>query len=192
MKILRCLFMLLVFAVAAYPQTENLGMGAFSNTKGDIKLAVDAALVDTNINSPYVMFVLYMAAGKDGVNIVVGREGIVMVYGGQEYKMPSFEELRKNYKGEIHDINFYGHLGKEGIISSWMKLYVFPAEGDFFPPMTVRSPVVADEASIYNNADFRTKCYFKNPGLKKGEKLIIRVTAKNNPALSSEVEVTLK
>jgi hypothetical protein len=184
--------MLLVFAVAAYPQTENLGMGAFSNAKGAIKLAVDAALVDANINSPYVMFVLYMAAGKDGVEIVVGREGIVMVYDGQEYKMPSYEELQKNYKGEIHDINFYGHLGKEGIISSWMRLYQFPAEGDFFPPLTLRSPVVADQASIYNNAGFRTKCYFKNPGLKKGDKLVIKVTAKNRPDLSCEVEVVLK
>jgi len=51
---------------------------------------------------------------------------------------------------------------------------------------------VTDEGSMAGQLGFRTKCYFKNPGFQKGDKLIIRVTAKNNPALSSEVEVTLK
>ena len=38
---------------------------------------------------------------------------------------------------------------------------------------------------------FMTKCYFKNPGFKKGDKVVIRVTAKNKPELTSEVAVVL-
>jgi len=192
MKTLRIIIALLVFGAAAHAQTEDLGLGAFANEKGGIKLAVDAALVDLDINSPYVMFVLYMAAGKEGQDVVVARDGVVMIYDGQEYKMPSVSELRKNYKGEIHDITFYRHLAKEGIIASWMRTYDFPRTGDFFPPLTMNAPVKADEGSMMNFIGFRTKIYFKNPGFKKGDKLTIQVTAKNKPEMTGQVEVVLK
>jgi hypothetical protein len=187
--------MVLVLCVAAYPQTsqtEDLGMGAFANDKGAIKLAVDAGLVNLDIKSPYVMFVLYMAAGKENQNIVVARDGVVMIYNGQEYRMPSLEEFHKNYKGEVHDVSLYRHLGKEGLIASWMRFYDFPRQGEFFPPLSLRSQLPRDEGSMYSNAGFRTKCYFKNPGFKRGDTLTIKVTAKNNPQLTGEVQVTLR
>ena len=192
MKTLRFILALLILVGPAFAQTKDLGMGAFENEKGAIRLAVDASLVDVNMKSPYVMFVVYMASAKEQQEIVVGRQGVVMVYNGQEYAMPSVAELRKNYKGEIHDVNFYRHLGKEGIIASWMRLYDFPQRADFFPPLTLNAPVKADEGSMMNFIGFRTKCYFKNPGFVRGDKLTIRVTAKNNPALTGEVEVVLK
>lgn len=188
-KTISALFILVAFA---YPQTEDLGMGAFSNEKGPIKLAVDAGLVNLDINSPYVMFVVYMASGKDNQNIVVARDGVVMIYKGQEYRMPSLEELRKNYKGEIRDVNMYRHLGKEGIIASWMRFYDFPQQGQFFPPLTLNDQLPRDEGSMFNFTGFRTVCYFKNPGFKPGDTLVLRVTAKNKPELVSEVTVTLK
>jgi hypothetical protein len=192
MKTIRVLLALLVLGTAASAQTQDLGLGAFANEKGGIKLAVDAALVNQDINSPYVMFVVYMAAGKENQDVVVGREGVVLLYNGKEYKMPSVSELRKNYRGEIRDVTFYRHLGKEGIIASWMRLYDFPQRADFFPPLTLNSPVKADQGSMLNFVGFRTKCYFKNPGLKKGDKLVIQVTAKNKPDLSGQVDVVLK
>ncbi len=45
---------------------------------------------------------------------------------------------------------------------------------------------------MMNRIGFRTKCYFKNPGFKKGDKLTIKVTAKNNPELTGQVDVVLK
>jgi hypothetical protein len=192
MKVLTTVLAFLVLSAVAFPQTEDLGLGAFSNEKGAIMLAVDASLINQDLASPYVMFVVYMASKSENQNIAVSRDGVVMVYNGQEYKMPSLQDLRKNYRGEIRDINFYRHLGKEGLISSWMRLYDFPASGDFFPPLTLSAPLKTDAGSMYNFSGFRTKCYFKNPGFKKGDKLILRVTAKNNPALSGEVEVILK
>ena len=192
MKALRIFLAFLLLGGTAFAQTKDLGMGAFENESGAIKLAVDAALVDVDIKSPYVMFVLYMAAAKEGQEIVVDRNGIVMTYNGQDYNMPSVAELRKNYKGEIHDISFYRHLGKEGIIASWMRLYDFPQRADFFPPLTLNAPVKADEGSMMNFIGFRSKIYFKNPGLKRGDKLTIKVTAKNNPQLTGQVDVVLK
>jgi len=105
--------------------------------------------------------------------------------------MPSLRELRKNYEAEIRNITLCRHLGKEGIASSWMRFYRFPADGDFFPPLTPRSRIRADEGFMTGYNGFVIKCYFKNPGFKKGDKLVIRVTAKNKPELTGEVAVVL-
>jgi hypothetical protein len=191
MKILKTVSLLLLLGVAAYGQSENLGMGAFSNEHGPILLVADASLVDFQIKSPYVMFVMYMAAKNVNQNIVVSRDTVVMVYQGQEYKMPSFKELQEKYNGEIRDLNFYRHLGKEGIISSWARLYNFPQRADFFPPINQRGTLSVDEASMYSFTGFRTKVYFKNPGLKKGDKVMFRVWDKKDPKISGEIEVVL-
>jgi hypothetical protein len=167
-------------------------MGAFANEKGPILIAVDAALVDFQIDKPYVMFVIYLAAKRENQNIVVSRDTVAMVYDGQEYKMPSFRELRENYKGEIRDLDFYRHLGKEGIVSTWARFYNFPQKADFFPPETQGSTLAVDEASMYSFTGFRTKAYFKNPGFKKGDKITFKVWDKKDPNLSGEVDVVFK
>jgi hypothetical protein len=191
MKIFKAIAFLVLLSSIAYPQTKDLGLGAFSNENGAIKLAVDAGLVQQNLKNPYVMFVVYMAAAKENQSIVVPRDNVVMIYKGQEYKMPSIKELRSQYGAEIRDITFYRRLTKAGIESSWMRFYQYPANEDFFPPLTTHAPLPKDEAWIYNSVGFRTKCYFKNPGFQKGDKLILRVSDKKNPELMGEVEITL-
>ena len=191
MKIFKSILLVLFLCAAAYGQTEDLGMGAFASEHGPILLAVDAALVDFQMDSPYVMFVVYMASKNQNQDIVVGRDTIVMVYQGQEYKMATFKELRDNYKGTIHDIDFYRHLGKEGIISAWVRFYNFPQRADFFPPLSLRGTLAVDEGSMYGFTGFRTKVYFKNPGFKKGDKVTFKVWGKNNPNVASQLNVVL-
>jgi hypothetical protein len=192
MKIFKSVLFVLLLCGAAYAQTEDLGMGAFASERGPILLAVDAALVDFQLNSPYVMFVVYMAAKDQNKDIVVGRDTIAMVYQGKEYKMPTLKELRDNYKGEIHDVDFYRHLGKEGIIASWVRFYNFPQRADFFPPLTLRGTLAVDEGSMYGFTGFRTKVYFKNPGFKKGDKVTFKVWDKKDPNVSGQVDVVLE
>jgi len=192
MKIFRSvLLVLLLCAAVASPQTRDLGMGAFESERGPILLAVDAALVDFQINAPYVMFVMYMASKEVNRDIVVSRDSIVMIYNGQEYKMPTYKELRENYRGEIHDVDFYRHLGKEGIISTWARFYNFPQRADFFPPLTLRSTVSVDEGSMYGYTGFRTKLYFKNPGFKKGDKVTFKVWDIKDPKIGSQIDVVI-
>ena len=105
--------------------------------------------------------------------------------------MPPLKELRKNYGAEIRDITLLRHLGKEGIASSWIRFYKFPNEGDFFPPLTARAQVKTDRGSMSGFHGFVTKCYFKNPGFKAGDKILIRVAAKNKPEAKGEVAVVL-
>ena len=196
MKFVRLVLPVLLLCMFAYgqeqkPATEDLGLGAFASERGPILLAVDSALVDLQMNNPYVMFVLYMASKNQNQDIVVDRDTIVMIYKGQEYKMPTIKELRENYRGTIRDIDFYRHLGKEGIVSSWIRFFNFPAQPDFFPPLTLRGGVPVDRGSMYGFTGFRTKAYFKNPGFKKGDKVTFKVWDKKDPKISGEVDVVL-
>jgi hypothetical protein len=191
MKLIRLALIALVISSAAYPQTADLGMGAFSNEKGAILVAVDAALVNRAIDSPYVMFVVFLAAKDQGQSISVAAKDVVMVYKGQEYRMPSLKDLRDNYRGEIRDIDFYRHLGKEGINASWVRLYEFPEKANFFPPLTLTSTLAVDEGYMTAFNGFLTPMYFKNPGFAKGDKLTIKVRDKKNALLSGECEVVL-
>lgn len=192
MKILKVAMIVLILTAAAYPQTKDLGMGAFANEAGPIVMAVDAQLVDGSINSPYAMFVLFMGAKEKEVPITVAAKDVVMVYKGQEYHMPKLADLREHYRGEMRDLNFYRRLGKEGIIASWVRFYDFPEEGSFFPPLTQGSDVAATEGHMIAFSAFMSPIYFKNPGFAKGDKLTIKVRDVKNPALTGECEVVLQ
>jgi len=191
MKALKVAIALLVLAAAAYPQTVDLGMGSFSNESGPILMAVDAALVNRSIGSPYAMFVLFVGIGDNKGSVSVAAKDIVMVYKGQEYRMPSLSDLRKNYGGEIRDLEFYARLGKEGLISSWIKFYDFPDSDHFFPPLTLSSNLALTEGHMSAFRGFMTPLYFKNPGFAKGDKLTIKVRDVKNPAVTGECEVVL-
>ena len=192
MKTLKVALIMLILAVAAYPQTKDLGMGAFANESGPIFMAVDAQLVGQSINNPYAMFVLFMGARDKDTAITVATKDVVMVYKGQEYHMPKLANLRENYKGEIRDLDFYRRLGQEGIMASWVRFYDFPNEGDFFPPLTAQSGVVAAEGHLVALNGFITPIYFKNPGFAKGDKLTIKVRDVKNAAITGECEVVLQ
>lgn len=191
MKLLRIALVALVLTAAAYPQTSDLGMGTFSSESGAILMTVDASLVDRIADSPYVMFFAYLGSKDQGQAVTVAAKDVVMVYKGQEYAMPTVKELRANYRGEIRDIDFYRHLGKEGINASWVRLYQFPEKANFFPPLTLRSTLAVDEGHMTGFYGFMTPLYFKNPGFAKGDKLTIKVRDKKNAQLSGECEVVL-
>lgn len=185
--------LVLVFAAAAFPQTKDLGLGAFSNETGGILMAVDAGLVIQAIDNPYAMFVLFLAARDQNRNVVVAAKDVVMVYKGREYRMPSLGELREDYGGGIiRDLNFYRALGQQGIISSWVRLYRFPDNHNFFPPLTLRSTLAVDEGHMTSFDGFVTPIYFKNPGFAKGDTLTIKVRDRKDPSITGECEVVLK
>jgi len=191
MKVIRYAVLLLVLCAVATPQTKDLGMGAFSNEQGAIVLTIDASLADLKLDSPYVMFMAFMGAKKDQ-NITISRNDVVMVYKGQEYKMPSVKELREKYMGETNDRDIYRRLGKEGVIASTLRFYQFRDQYDFFPVLGLRGTVPGEEGSINGYVGFKTRLYFKNPGFKKGDSVLIKVKDKKNPELTGECAVVLK
>jgi len=190
MKLSKIAMIVLILSAVAYPQTKDLGMGAFSNQSGAILMAVDASLVNLDKDSPYVMFVAFMA-GAGNQSFAVAAKDVVMVYKGQEYRMPSVGELRDDYRGEIRDLDFYRRLGKEGINASWIRFYEFPERSNFFPPLTLTAPLAASEGHMAGKLGFVTPLYFKNPGFAKGDKLTIKVRDMKNPEFTGECDIVL-
>ncbi len=182
-----CLFVLAM----ASAQTIDLGQNVFYNDEGDIIMAADAALAVRRLDSPYVMFMVYMVA-KGNQSLSVNRDSVAMVYNGQEYKMASLKEIRENYRGELNDVNTYRRLGKETLVLSRMRLYTFPADTDFFPVLGARGALPVDEGSMSGQIGFRTKFYFKNPGFKKGNELLLKVHDRKNLELVGSVAVILQ
>lgn len=177
----------LVLTVSA--ETEYLGQAAFSNSDGPINIAVDASVVFQKMESPYVMFVLFMGADKDVV-ATLHRDKIVMIYKGQEYQMPGIADLRKAYKSQRNDTSLFERSGKEGLISSHLRFYDFQWRYDFFP-LQGSSVRVTDEGEIRNFVGFKTRAYFKNPGFQNGDELTIKVTDKNNPDIWGQCDIEI-
>lgn len=182
----------LALAPAAYPQSQDLGLGAFADESGPILMAVDAGLVIRSLDNPYAMFVLFMAARDQNASVTVAAKDVVMVYKGREYSMPTLAELRGDYGGVIRDVDFYRRLGKEGIMSSWVRLYQFPDQSSFFPPLTLQSSLAVTEGHMTAFDGFVTPVYFKNPGFAKGDKLTIKVRDAKDASITGECEVVLK
>jgi hypothetical protein len=192
-KIAKIALMALVLAAVAAAQTgtKDLGMGAFSNESGAILVAVDASLVNLDRDNPYVMFAAFFATADMRRSVTIAAKDVVMVYKGQEYRMPSVKEFRSGYRGAIRDVTFYQRLGKEGISSSWIRFYQFPEESNFFPPLTLTAPLAASEGSMVGQNGFMTPLYFKNPGFAKGDKLLIKVRDAKDPQIAGECDIVL-
>jgi hypothetical protein len=191
MKILRLtLFALFVFTAAVSAQTINPGQKVFINQEGPITLVIDAALAVEKIKSPYVMFAAYMVS-TSGESYVVNRQDVVMIYNEQEYTMPTYPEWRKDYNSGQGDMMLFLRLGKETLALSRLRDFSFPADSDFFPILG-RGPALTDKGSLSGMTGFRTKLYFKNPGFKKGDQLVIRVRDRKNPNVEGACAVILE
>jgi predicted RNase H-like HicB family nuclease len=191
MKIIQRAFLFLLVCAAAYAQTEDLGQGVFYNDEGDIIMVVDASLAIVKMNSPYVMFMVFMAT-RGPNTIQVHRDDVAVVYEGQEYKMPSIQELRKNYNDQRNDHEHYQRIGKDGIIFTKIRFYSFPQDSEFFPVLGPDASPAINTGTLGGNFGFKTKFYFKNPGFKKGDELMLKVKDRKNPEIAGEVGIILK
>ena len=191
MKILKwALLGVLALSAAGFGQTTELGQNVFTSDQGEIILTIDAALAVRKLDSPYVMFMAYMIV-RGGQSYIVHRDDVTMNYNGQEYKMPSLKEWRDKYNGAQGDMTTYGRLGKETLVLSQLRDYDFPWDQDFFPILG-RGPLPTDQGSMAGTVGFRTKLYFKNPGFKNGDQLVITVLDRKDPEVMGSCAVILK
>jgi hypothetical protein len=191
MKALKfALFCFLALSAIVFGQTDELGQHVFMSDQGEIVLTIDAALAVRKMDSPYVMFMAYMVV-RGGQNVVVHRDDVTMTYNGKDYGMPSLKELRSGYNGAQGDERLYSRMGKETLALSRLRNYGFPADQDFFPILG-RGPLPTDHGSLTGTIGFRTKLYFKNPGFKDGDQIVISVRDKNDPELYGSCGVVLK
>ena len=192
MKILHTTIILLVVSVLIVAQTEHLGQHVYYNSEGGINMAVDAGLAVQRLDSPYVGFALYVG-GDEGVNATINRKDVILIYNGQEYHMPDIKTFRSEYRFDVRDQRYYDTFagGIESLIGSYMRLYEFQWNLDFFPTRS-SGKLVTDEISLSPHIAMITGAYFKNPGFKVGDTFVIKVTDKNNPSISGSCAVELK
>ena len=191
-KILHTTIILLVVSVLIVAQTEHLGQHVYYNSEGGINMAVDAGLAVQRLDSPYVGFALYVG-GDEGVNATINRKDVILIYNGQEYHMPDIKTFRSEYRFDVRDQRYYDTFagGIESLIGSYMRLYEFQWNLDFFPTRS-SGKLVTDEISLSPHIAMITGAYFKNPGFKVGDTFVIKVTDKNNPSISGSCAVELK
>jgi len=173
MKPIRFALAAIFFLGIASAQTVDLGQNLFFNNEGEIVVCVDAALAVRKLDSPYVMFMVFMGSKSQG-SVSVHRDDVVMVYKGQEYKMPTIEEFRKEYQGAQRDYDLYRRLGKDSLALSQMRFWNYPWDYDYFPVLG-SGALPSDQLSMSGNLGARTKVYFRNPGFQKGDELVIKV-----------------
>lgn len=192
MKIARFLGAVLVVSLTAFPETKNLGMGAYTSESGAILLLVDSALVARTLDNPYVMFYAFMACKDINQKITVAAKDIVVVYKGKEYSLPSGKELREKHKGMLRHLRLYANMGKEGVEASWIQAYKFPSRAHYFNERESNPTIPAlAEWSMYGLYGFSMPLFIENIGFAKGDTVIFKVRDAKNPELNGEVEVVL-
>ncbi len=189
MNFFRTLTLLSMMACLLPAQTLDLGQNVFFNEEGVINVAADASVASRTLEGEYVMFVLYLIA-DDGAYASIDREDVVLVHNEKVYSMPSLEEFRKNYRQDRRDMTLYNRLGKESLIQSKMRFYRFQWTYDFFPVLG-QNVTVTDRGDMSSQLGFKTKVYFKNPGFKAGDHVIIKVMDRKNPEVWGAVTVVL-
>ena len=142
------------------------------------------------LDSPYVPFVLYMGADPS-VIANINRSDVTLVHDGRSYQMVGIKELRKEYDHDTRDYRMYSRFSKENLALSRMRYYRFQTQYDFFPPRASNLRIT-DEASVSETIGFRTFAYFKNPGFKDGDTIVINVVDKEDSEIWGASAVLLE
>jgi len=179
MKIVRLVLLFSLVGLLVMAQTQHLGQRVFINEEGAINLAIDASLAVQKLDSSYVPFVLYM--GTDKGSATVPRENVFLIHNGNTYSLPELKTFRSEYKDDRNDYRQYNqvYMGQESLVMTRFRDYRFEWDRDFFPPRG-SGLTVSNRAGISNVIGFKTFAYFKNPGFKKGEQVLIKVIDNKN------------
>ena len=191
MKIVRFVLLLSMVGLLVMAQTQHLGQHVFINEEGAINLCVDAGLAVERLDSPYVPFVLYMGTDKGAATVT--RENVFLIHNDTAYNLPELKVFRSEYKGDSADYRQYNqiYMGQESLVMTRLRDYRFEWAYDFFPPRA-SGRTVASQAGISNIIGFKTFAYFKNPGFKKGDQILIKVIDRKNENVFGACAVILE
>lgn len=189
MKMMRLAAFVAMLCLLLTAQTQDLGQKVFYNDEGPINIALDASVASRLVDSPYVMFVLFMGTDKD-LSAKVHRDNVTLIYNNQEYSMPSADDLRKNYTQDRRDLNIYVRQGKQSLVTSYMRFYTFQWNLDFFPAQAENVTRI-NEGGFSSSVGFMTKVYFENPGFKAGDTIVIKVIDRKKPDMWGAVSAIL-
>ncbi|NOY23239.1 MAG: hypothetical protein GXO70_06995 [Acidobacteria bacterium] len=179
--------MVLTLATFGFGKTRHLGNYSYINTDGAIHIAVNAAVAAKNLNRKYLPFIAYMGCAV-GKMAVVERKSIVLEYKGNEYHLPTMKELRQNYNRDVMDMTLFARE-IEHIFPSEMSNYRYQPWIDFCPARTEPRKLAPGDVTLTSSTGVKTKLYFKNPGIKKGDTAVLKVVDKKNPDINGSITI---
>ncbi len=186
MRKVLALILVMFMAVGGFAKSRHLGNFSYINTDGPINIAVNAVVAVKFNKKAYLPFILYLGGDK-GVSATIDRSSVVMEYKGKTYHLPSYKEWRENYNEDVYDLSLFSRE-PEHIFPSEMDIYQFQTNVDFFPARN-EGVTVTNVLSVSYRIGAVTKVYFKNPGIKRGDTVKIKVFDKNNKSIYGEVEI---
>jgi len=188
MKKILILIIILITANFGFTQTRNLGMKSFINTDGEIKIAVKAFVSTKYLaEKAYLPFAIFVGC-KSKVRATIERNDVVMVFKGKEYYMPTIKDFRKEYKDDRADLK-YLTLTPQNIFPSEMGIYTYQKDVTFFPPRGAKKLFFTNKASINFRTGLASIVYFKNPGVKVGDEVIIKVSDHEDKTITGEITI---
>lgn len=187
MKLLNITLLIGLMIAGGWAQTVELGTNVFSSEEGPINVAVNSGVAARKLDGPYLMFMLYMG-GDPGVSATITPKDIVLIHNDRTYTMPTLDELRETYKDDSRDMRIYTNLTLAPMYSSRLRFLLYDDAKDFFPTRR-EGTIPIREASVNSDIGFRTKAYFRNPGIEPGDSIVIMVRDKNNPDIWGSVAV---
>lgn len=176
------------FVISGFSQTRDLGLKTFINSDGKINIAVKAFYLAKDLEQKeYLPFLVY--AGCDsGLKSTFERLDVVLKYEGKKYFVPNLKDFRQNYKGDVADLTYLGII-PNNVFPSEMGNYTFQKDVNFFPPRNSGSLYFTEKVSINSRTGFSSIIYFKNPGIKTGDKAILEITDHEDKTISGAVEL---
>lgn len=180
--------MVLGIATFGFGKTRHLGNYSYINTDGEINIAVNAAVAAKNLNLQYLPFIAYMGCDV-GSMAVIDRKSVVLLYKGKAYHLPTMKELRQNYNRDVMDMTLFARE-IEHIFPSEMSNYTYQPWVDFCPARTEPRKVPSTTVTLSSSTGVKTKLYFKNPGIKKGDTAVLKVVDKKNPDIKGSITIT--
>ncbi len=187
MKRLLLSFLIMIgLTSTAMAETRHLGNYSYIDTDHPLLIAVNASVAAKHTSKGYLPLVAYIG-GDHGVTATLNHASFTLIYKGQEIPLPSLKELRTDYNQDVMDLTI---LSKETehVFPSEMSRFDYQKRVDFFPARN-QSFVAAEEATVNWKQGLRTKLYFKNPGIEKGDTAILQIVPEGKPDLTSKIEI---
>ncbi len=190
MKKYHLVLLILVLAVSLSAQSKYLGDGVYINTDKEIDILVDTGIAAKYIEEDYIMFMVGMLMEENNT-ATIDRKSLYVVFNGQDIFMPDVKDFRENYSSDTRDLRMFRQtIQIDQYISSQMAGFRINWAHDFFPARN-ENKTPSEKMTISSTYITKTKLYIKNPGLKAGDEVTIKVKDIDNPEITSECTVKI-
>jgi len=171
MKKLLIIAILLIVNSPLMSKDSQIGKTTFINTDNVIKLGVDTTVSTKRTDSDLIPFTIF-AVCKNSFSAHFDRNSFILVFNGKEYHMPDYKFVKENYTKFLQDKKLFTR-SHEHISAAMGAKHIFKAIR-FFPDNQYKG-LVENVAYVDYKTGMTSVLFFKNPGIKAGDTVTIKV-----------------